>query len=202
MSVKDGMTGRVKAREGCMIGWTKGTDAPEIHSRWANHRLSQPKAMSNYREIPLEFIRERHGLTWREVEVGIREQWLRRCDAVVIAIARVEGGNEDPDLLALAGVLKEDEGDVADLVSALVTRILGNSEQDARLSWMRILLAWVYEKRSGFSDPLGIVEQIYADFGYPDEIRHLVRYNPPDDSSPEGGEDSLLRKWAEYVNGR
>lgn len=158
--------------------------------------------MSNDRAIPLEFIRERHGLTWREVEVGIREQWLRRGDAVAIAMARVERGDEDLDLLALAGVLKEDEGDVADLVSALVTRIPGNSEQDARLSWMRILLAWAYEKRSGFSDPLGIVEQIYADFGYPDEIRHLVRYNPPDDSSPEGGQDSLLRKWGEYVNGR
>jgi len=157
--------------------------------------------MSNNREIPLEFIQRRHGLTWREVGVGIREQWLRRGDAVAIAMDQVERGDEGPDLLALAGVLKEDEGEVVELVSVLVSRIPGNSEQDARLTWMRVLLAWVYEKRSSFSDPLGIVEQIYADFGYPDEIRHLVRYNPPEDSSSEGGEESLLRRWGEYVNG-
>jgi len=120
---------------------------------------------------------------------------------VAIAMEQVKRGDEGPDLLALAGVLKEDEGDIAKLVSALVAHVPGNSEQDARLTWMRILLAWAYEKRSSFSDPLGIVEQIYADFGYPDEIRHLIRYNPPEDAGAEGGEDSLLRRWGEYVNG-
>jgi hypothetical protein len=152
------------------------------------------------REIPFQFVKERHELTWREIEVGIREQWLRRGDAVAIAMACVEQGDEDPDMVALAGVLKEDEGEVVELVSNLASRSPMCSEAEARRSWMRILLAWAFEKRSSFSDPLGIVEQIYADFGYPDEIRHLVRYNPLDaDVSSEHGEDALVRKWAEYV---
>ncbi len=68
---------------------------------------------------------------------------------------------------------------------------------------MRILLAWAYHRRASFSGPLGVDEQIYADFGDPSELRHLVRYNPPDESAApfELGEDALLRKWAAYVNG-
>ncbi|MEZ4398412.1 MAG: DUF2247 family protein [Kofleriaceae bacterium] len=161
----------------------------------------QTKKMNNNREVPFEFIRQRHSLTWREVELGIREQWLRGADAVALAMEQVVQGDEGPGMLALAAVLKEDEGDVAELVSDLVASFPGNSEQDARLTWMRILLAWVYEMRASFSDPLGIVEQIYADFGYQDEIRHLVRYNPSEDSNSELGEDFLLRRWGDYLNG-
>lgn len=120
---------------------------------------------------------------------------------MAIAVEQVERGGEAGDLLDLAGVLRDDEDQVAGLLSALVSRVPGNSEQDARLTWMRILLAWAYEKRSSFSDPLSIVEQVYVDFGYPNEIRHLVRYNPPDDSSSENGESYLLRMWGEYVGG-
>lgn len=155
----------------------------------------------NDQRIPLSFVQARRKLTWREVEVGIREGWLAPEDAVLLAVAQVERGDEDPDVLQLASVFKDQADEAGDVVSILVGRKPGNTEEEARSTWMRILLAWVYENRSRFTDPLGIVEEVYADFGYPDEIRHLVRYNPADEQAVpnERGEPGLIRLWSEYV---
>ena len=45
------------------------------------------------------------------------------------------------------------------------------------MTWLRLLLAWIYENRSVLADPFDLVERLYADFSYPEEIRHLVRYS-------------------------
>lgn len=157
--------------------------------------------MNTDRAIPLPFVQERKRLTWREVELGVREQWLNPEDAITLALDRVEQGDDRADVLALASVLRRDAQEVPGFLSELVRRDPGNSESAARLSWMRILLAWIYENRSAFADPLGLVEEIYADFGYPDEIRQLVRYNPPaaSDTCGAGSEPTLMRHWAEYL---
>ncbi len=157
--------------------------------------------MNTNPRIPLAFVQPRKKITWREVEVGVQEQWLSPMDAVALAVVEVERGEEHADVIALASVFSKDEVAVPGLISNLVGCNPGNSELEARLTWMRILLAWFYENRSSFADPLGIVEEIYADFGYPDEIRYLVRYNPPAKSVSEDsvGNSAMLRKWAEYL---
>lgn len=131
----------------------------------------------------------------------MREQWLRPLDAVSIAVERVEGGDDDADVLGLAGVLSNEEYLVDSILSKIAERIPGNSEPEARRTWMRVMLLWLYEHRESVSDPLEIVEEIYADFGYPEEIRHLVRYEPTADASPvdPGGANSIMEKLASYV---
>ena len=70
---------------------------------------------------------------------------------------------------------------------------------------MRLLLAWIYRNRDQLEDPLGLVEGLYADFGYPDEIRNLIRYNPPSDGSqpwdmkPEERTQHFFNRWRSYL---
>lgn len=154
------------------------------------------------REIPLEFVRRYCALTWREVGLGVREQWLRCGDAVDLAVERVMRGDDvGAEAAALACLLKEDVDEVCEALARLVQDKPGNTEAEARMSWLRVLLAWLYEHQASFPEPLAIIEELYAAFGYPQEIRHLIRYNAPPDSEPLSalGEPALLRQWAKYV---
>lgn len=65
-----------------------------------------------------------------------------------------------------------------------------------------LVLAWIYENREGVADPLGIVEEIYADFDYPGEVAPFVRYMPmsgPDLCSREKNEERMYGNWKAYL---
>jgi len=54
-------------------------------------------------------------------------------------------------------------------------------------------------------DPLQEVEELYADFGYPDAIGDFVRFLPPNDGyhpelhTKDENERRLFRHWEEYL---
>jgi hypothetical protein len=64
------------------------------------------------------------------------------------------------------------------------------------------VLAWFYEHRGEVPDPLLRVEEVYADFGYPEQIAKFVRYMPmegPDLGSREANEHRLFERWKRYI---
>ena len=71
-----------------------------------------------------------------------------------------------------------------------------------RRKWAFLILAWVYEHRDSFEDPLDLVEKLYADLDYPEQVAPFVRYMPtdePDLGSRGQNEQRLFQKWAEYL---
>ncbi|HET6249110.1 MAG TPA: DUF2247 family protein [Tepidisphaeraceae bacterium] len=71
--------------------------------------------------------------------------------------------------------------------------------------WLCIVLSWLYENRATLQDPLGIVEELYADFDYPAEIAPLVRYMPshePSLGSIKENEERIFSRWHQYITGR
>ncbi|MFZ5637844.1 MAG: DUF2247 family protein [Pseudomonadota bacterium] len=149
------------------------------------------------REVPYSFISARHKLSWIALILGLQEGWLSKQDALencasldIPDEARLpEGPCSAEDFLAY---LKEN----ASLDSAQIS--------DARLSWLRILMAWIFENRNEMNDPLACVEQLYADFGYPDEIYDLVRFNVPSgeyrpqDHTIQQNHDRFMKMWELY----
>lgn len=79
------------------------------------------------------------------------------------------------------------------------------SEQEDSISQRKFLYAilnWVYEHREHYADPLEVVEIIYADFDYPEEIAGFVRYMPTTDpvlSTLELNRERLFNKWKDYL---
>lgn len=55
-------------------------------------------------------------------------------------------------------------------------------EKNVVKKWMYIVLHWIYDNRKVLSDPLGLVEEVYCEFDYPEEIEEFVRYMPVKDS--------------------
>ncbi|MEX2275368.1 MAG: DUF2247 family protein [Actinomycetota bacterium] len=71
------------------------------------------------------------------------------------------------------------------------------AEARARV-WIFWSLAWVLENREHFDDPYTVIEDLYTEFGYPEEMSGVVRFMPV----PEGGEPGLegvSSRWSEYV---
>jgi hypothetical protein len=145
-------------------------------------------------KIPLAFIQSRSRLTWREVEFGLENGWLTNEAVIALAINRVTTGDVSTDVLALASVLPNEKYEVPQILRRLAER----DSVCSKGKWLFLLLAWLYEHRDAVEEPLGVVEQLYADFDYPEEIASFVRYMPPEDPS-RVGESYLLDSWRRYL---
>lgn len=156
------------------------------------------------RYVPLSFIRDRRPVTWPLLWMGVREGWVPEADVIDFAVAKLEEGDEREAVVELASLFSHEEDEVPELLERLAEDE-GYDEKDMRLAWLRLLLAWIYENREQLSDPLGIIEGLYADFGYPEEIRELVRYTPPSNGSrpwelePEQRTRRLIELWRSYL---
>lgn len=146
-------------------------------------------------KIPSTFIQPRSRLTWREVELGLQNGWLSDDAAIDLGIDRVTAGDNSPDVVELASVLPQEKYKVPQIVRRLAER-----EPECSMDkWLFLLLAWLYEHRDAVEEPLAVVEQLYADFDYPEEMASFVRYMPAQNPS-RVGEPYLLDAWRRYLD--
>jgi hypothetical protein len=153
-------------------------------------------------EIPASFVEGRTALSWREVRFGIENELLDPHAAVDIAVQQcAERDRPSTNLLELAAAREEEP--TAELIDQLAESEASQPPAEIRRKWLYLVLAWTYEHRSEYRDPLGRVEEVYADFGYPEELAPFVRYMPldaPDLGSREANEGRLLTRWKEYLD--
>lgn len=149
--------------------------------------------------LSFDFVADHLAPVWQEIRYGLERQWLSRRDAIALAVRLMSEGSEDSDVIELASLTHKDPVD--HLVEALAEKEESLSEDCIRQTWLYLLLAWVLSHREEFDDPLQIVEQIYAEFRYPDAIRSFVRYMPMDgpDLGREANEQRLFDRWSQYV---
>ena len=152
--------------------------------------------------IPPAFIDERAHLTWREILFGIDNELL--APGAAVDFAGDEVGAQDapsPALAELAGVGKGEP--TRTLVEQLANAEPQQNAEAIRDRWLYLVLAWIFEHRASYPDPLQTVEEVYADFGYPQRIAGFVRYMPadePDLGSRELNERRLHEKWRRYLD--
>ena len=147
--------------------------------------------------IPAAFVVARAMPTGAELAYGFREGWLTRTDVVGVALAKYEANlplSSTEEELAL--VLSTDLERVDELIADLDTAD-EPAERRARL-WLFLSLAWLLEHRHDFADPLEVIEMLYADFDYPEEIESLVRFMPA--AGPDAGVDAIERNWRAFVD--
>jgi hypothetical protein len=132
-----------------------------------------------------------------ELAYGYEHGWLGRSAAVQVALAGYGKFLEPPPAYEeLALLLSDSFYRVPDLIREIVRA--NSSGEDCSRIWLYLALAWAYVHRVEYSDPLSIVEQLYADFDYPDEIEGFVRFLPVPQGLPTG-EAALYRRWSEYL---
>jgi hypothetical protein len=167
--------------------------------------------------IPHQFIQDRVPMTWRDVLFGLEQKLLDPGAPVDFALEQLAREKEPaPEVVELAGTSKQEQS--RSLVESLSRReqdegaegtrrkwlylVLAWIPEGTRRKWLYLVLAWILEHRDELHDPLGAVEKVYADFGYPAEIASFVRYipsNAPDLGSRERNEARLFARWLAYL---
>lgn len=143
--------------------------------------------------IPYAFIRARVRLPWPAFRFGLERGLISSSSAIDLACDWVSEGDPRPETLELAGLGKE--APTLRYVEILAGHESTEPDVSARI-WLYLKLDWLYEQRSKVRDPLGEVELLYSDFGYPPTISGFVRYMPSDGS---GGEADLYRRWKDFL---
>lgn len=69
--------------------------------------------------------------------------------------------------------------------------------------FLYVLLAWLFENKERYEDPLRAVELIYDDFDFPESIVSFVRYKPttqPLLATIEANIERLYSNWNNFLN--
>ena len=150
-------------------------------------------------ELDRDFIR-RAGLTMdaEDLRLGLSLGLVPPPAAVDIARDAVAEGSVDPTLLDLAQIHRNDLASVRAALRAKDPDAADLFPPSSVRKWTYLELKAAFEMRKHLSAPLGIVEQIYAAFEYPEAVAPFVRYMPPPPGEPVG-EEALYERWSKYL---
>ena len=147
-------------------------------------------------QIPADFVVTRVLPTAAELAYGFRHGFLSPDDVIAVALAKYTAEIPlGPVEEQLALLLSDQRDKVDELVGALEPA--DPTERPDRV-WLYLALAWLLEHADEFDDPLHVIELVYADFEYPEEIRSLVRFLPPEPGEAPGV-DGLWKRWRQWV---
>jgi hypothetical protein len=159
------------------------------------------------RPLPTQYVIVHGQLSWADALWGVEQGWLEPAALIELATKRVSNDvRASKREIELAGLLSHESVEAIQLARQLASKeatkgCLWVPEQQ----WLYLVLRWIYENRASLSDPLGDVEEIYADFNYPAEMQHFVRYMPvtnsydPEKHSARENETRLMLLWLEYL---
>jgi hypothetical protein len=135
-----------------------------------------------------------------DLKFGYERGWLRASTVIDRAVHEVERGQGDPVLVAVAALLRDDMSELPDALARLDSPDHIHDPQESARKWLYLQLKAAYDRRQDLDDPLGVVEEIYADFDYPPTVEGFVRYMPlrPGD---EPGTAALIGRWAAFLRG-
>lgn len=148
-------------------------------------------------KVPASFILEWGFPTGAELGFGFRQGWIRSRDVVDVALAKYRAGLLlVPAEEELAILLADDLDRVDELAEVLEV-----SDQPVELRiryWALIALGWLFEHRAEYSDPFELIDMLYADLEYPEEVAPLSGHTPigPGDAP---GMEGILQRWCDSV---
>lgn len=139
-----------------------------------------------------------------DLAYGLRRGYLRAQDVVDLAEYEVyrrdhECGLQDEVLARLALLLRDETAGVVEVLLQRNTGHDNNVGPTPARKWLYLQLKAAYETRDRLPDPLAVVEQLYADFDYPQDMSHLVGYMPAA-AGAELGAEALMRQWRAYLD--
>jgi hypothetical protein len=143
--------------------------------------------------IPIEFLlRLRNPLSWNDLKYAYERGIVKSKTVIDFACeAACRDSQSSADLISLANC-HPSESISEKLLRIASTESKDQPEQEKR--WALILACYVGENKL-VEDPLSLVEEIYADFGYPKELAPFVRYMPlngPDLGSVQANENRMF----------
>ena len=153
-------------------------------------------------KLTYKFVSNRVNLLWSDIAYAINRNILPQDSAIEHAIIKISQSKDyNQVLFDLASLFKGES--VQPYLNELVRLEKYHDEKSINEKWLYLILAWIFENKDSYVDPLGVVEQVYADFDYPKEVATFVRYMPTEEvplDTKEMNESRLYKKWEEYLD--
>lgn len=155
--------------------------------------------------LPLtaKFVLDNAKLSWPEILWGHDMGMIGWYELKEFARTSLQSAcqTDDDKLSQLARLTKEDASTAGDLARSVSEAGPDLDETAARRKWAYLLLKRLYERRDHITDPFGVIEHIYADFDYPEELEGFVRWMPASEpvATPEEGQAKMDQRWRAYL---
>ena len=134
-----------------------------------------------------------------DLRLGVSLGLISPATAVTLAADAAASGAADPILLHVAQLDPNDTASIRDALHATNPTEADLYPPQSVRKWTYLELKAAYELRDRLRDPLGVVEEIYADFDYPAPVAVFVRYMPPPPGAATG-DDALYERWFQYLS--
>ena len=116
---------------------------------------------------------------WNELKFGLLKNIISKSDIVYYANNILAEGIEDFDLVLKMSIA--DEYEVDDILMHL-SEYEGEQEEPSCKKWIFALVFYAYSYCR--SNVFKVIEDIYSEFGYPEELNKLIGYMPCEDGYP------------------
>ncbi len=151
-------------------------------------------------KITFEFANALAPLNWQAIAFAIEQDIMHPDCAIEMAMDLLATGDESATVLELASLPPD---------SPVMSHVkeFSATEPEVEISllqrtWAFILLSWIFNRQENYVDPLDLVEKVYSDLGYPEQVAPFVRYMPSDEPALKTkalNEQRLFEKWADYL---
>lgn len=136
-------------------------------------------------------------LCWGDILYGLEHGYLNSKGVVEYAVDKLSI-NSPPECYELASGAEINHHEIQKCVVQLAKEECHESHF-AVDSFIFLEFLWVFKNRDLYPDPLGIVEELYAEFDYPESVAPFVRYMPPEDGVG-GGNERLYENWKKMLD--
>ena len=153
-------------------------------------------------QLPYAYVAEAIDINWADVLFAIDNGYFDLQVAIEHAVAEVTKNESWPqEIEDLLGLAPYESYAIRPLVEKLVGSAPEHAGGTAKDRIMFVLLRWLFEHKQDYEDPPMLVEIVYADFGYPEEIKFFVRYTPIElfENTTPTGVAGLYKNWKKYL---
>lgn len=149
--------------------------------------------------LPSSFILGKTRLSLPEVRWAYENGLIGAQTVVDVAVAMLtEGLNSSELVVNLAGVGHADLPEVGELLAQVA---LPSDVEEIKKKWTWIVLSWAYERHHEDAEVSDVIEGLYADLGYPEELASFGPYAPAYQGKRDPVEvrRDILGQWHKYL---
>lgn len=130
--------------------------------------------------------------SWQELLVGLENKIISRKDIIKYAIFILDEGILGFELALKVAIADECE-DIFPYIHELIKLETFEENKFTRDKWRYLILKELYDKKSEYDNFNQMVEEVYADFDYPDEMAGFIGFMPSINGK------SMEESWREYL---
>lgn len=152
----------------------------------------------------IELVNSVSKWSWQELVFGVDNKFITDSEIIEYAKFILTEDIVGFDFVLELSIAEGDE-DIQGFLRELVSLESIQNEQSIKEKWLYAILLHLYNNKDKYEDALDMVEEIYADFDYPEEMAGFVKYMPAENSA-YGFEsypcENLYKLWQRYLKSK